>query len=76
MEGRWEEAYLGLLAEQSLQEARQAAALAACRQCDSGTSAQPHLCANGECAVLYKVLGARARLGAQQRALARMDLSW
>lgn len=46
LEGRWQEAYLAQLAEQSAAEARLCAAHAACRQCDSGTVAQPVLCEN------------------------------
>ncbi len=73
-EGRWQAAYLSLVREQSLQEARLTAAAAACRQCDSAALPQSLLCECAECPVLYARLGASSRLQGVEQSLQRMDI--
>ena len=73
--GRWEETQLGLLHETSLQEARQCAAHAACRQCHSGLVSQDVLCENSECPVFFARLQTASRTCAADNSLARLALS-
>lgn len=71
--GKWEEAYLGLPAEEGHAEARQAAAFAACRACHSGGASNPVLCDSSECPVTYSRLACSSRLQQLGKQLRRLD---
>lgn len=73
-EGAWGETYLGVLGEQSEEEARHTAAFTACRDCHSGGCMGEVLCENGECSVAYVRLSTASRLRRLDAQLHRLDI--
>jgi len=74
LDGKRAETLLGLLHESGLQEARQCAVHAACRQCHSGTLEEAVLCENGECMITYERLRTAAAVRALHVSLRRLDI--
>lgn len=68
-----ERVYNSLIEERSVVEARQSAAHAACRACDSGLVCEDVLCNNGECPVTYERLSAGRTLRGLEVSLNRLD---
>ena len=64
---------MALAAEAGEEQARLAAAHAACHACHSGTAAQPVLCLNGDCPVLYVRFSAEDALRGLAAQLARLE---